>query len=92
MCPKRENMRLSFHFFLKIGSGLVLGIMFSVLFFFGVRFPCNLQHFGAGSCFSTVLQHFGVRTFHFSWYLQHFGAHFFHIGWYFATRVHLGFV
>jgi hypothetical protein len=37
------------------GSRIVLGIMFSrfVLFFwicFSARFPCYLQHFGAGSC------------------------------------------
>ena len=36
------------------GSGIVLRLVFSVLFFGGicssVRFPCNVQHFGAGSC------------------------------------------
>jgi hypothetical protein len=31
-----------------------------------VRFPCYLQHFGAGSChFNCIVQHFGVRTSHF---------------------------
>jgi hypothetical protein len=30
-----------------------------------VRFPCYLQHFGAGSChFNSILQHFGARTAH----------------------------
>ena len=48
-------------------SGIVLGTIFSVLGFFldlcPVRFPCMLQHFGAGSChFNCILQHCGVRT------------------------------
>ena len=33
-------------------SGIALGIMFFVFFliYFSARFPCYLQHFGAGSC------------------------------------------
>ena len=43
------------------------------------RFPCNLQHIGAGNChfnYTTLLysQHFGIRTVHFPLYLQHCGA------------------
>ena len=56
-----------------------------------VRFPCYLQHFGAGSChFTCILQHFGVRTFHFPQYLQHFGSRTVHVAWFLATTIHIG--
>jgi hypothetical protein len=61
---------------LNYGSGIVLGIIVFPLWDIfwiccSVRFPCNLQHLGAGSC------HFNgiwFRTSHVPLYLQHFAG------------------
>jgi len=67
-------------------------VFFVPPFFWGVLFLANCCILELEAAISTVLQQFGVQTYHFPWYLQHFGAQTFDVGWYFATRVHLGLV
>ena len=56
-------------------------ILLNLLFCLAI---CSI--FELEAAISTVLQHFGVRTYHFPWYLPHFDEQNFHVGWYFVTR------
>ena len=96
----RRNLVASF----VLGNGLKTGpelvwelLFFSVWDFFfwiccSVRFPCNLQHFGARSCHFNGIATFWSSNLSFSMIFVTCWCSKFHIGWYFATRGHLGFV
>ena len=57
-----------------------------------VRFPCNLQHFGARSCHFNGIATFWSSNLSFPMIFATVWAQTIHVGGYFATRGHLGFV
>ena len=75
------------------GFGVVLAIMFFrfVLFLicYSVHFPCNLQHFGEGSCQFNNIATFWSSNLSFSMVFASIGAQTSHVQGYFATRIHL---
>ena len=75
------------------GFGVVLAIMFFrfVLFLicYSVHFPCNLQHFGEGSCQFNNIATFWSSNLSFSMVFASIGAQTSHVQGYFATRIQL---